>query len=86
MTPKLSYCVPNEAGLASEAGAVGRRIARLLNALGDLNRWICEGKLEQDCYDFRVKIIEQLRAEGWRVSMREGSENFQVLKPKDYLQ
>jgi hypothetical protein len=77
------YVKPCNAGLASESRAVGRRIAKMLDGLGSLNRFICEGEIESDCWEFRTALIEKLRASGWRVSMREGSENFQVLPPKD---
>ena len=82
---KLKYCVPSEAGLASAGPAVGRRIARLLGALGDcINRYVCEGQIEQDCFELKIKIIEQLKAEGWRIKAKE-HEGYSVLVPKDYL-
>lgn len=40
------YCRPNEAGLASEAAAVAKRIARLLDAMhNEVNGFIVEGTI-----------------------------------------
>jgi hypothetical protein len=74
------YCEPQEAGFCSEARAVGRRIARLLDAMGDVNTWIVEGQIADDCRDFRIQVIDRLRAEGWRISIP--AEHYRVLPPK----
>ena len=77
----LTYAVPNEAGLASEAGAVGRRLGKLLDSLGDVNEWIIErGELTEDLWEMKVKLIERLKADGWRISIPKNS--YKVLPPK----
>jgi hypothetical protein len=79
---QTDYVNPNNAGLASESHAVGRRIAKMLDSLASINRWVVEGPIEQDCWKFRTELVEKLRASGWRVSLK-ANDNFQVLPPKD---
>lgn len=85
MTPSkhylgLTYCVPNEAGLASEARAVGRRLGALLDALGDVNEWIIErGELTEELWNAKVRLIERLKADGWRITIPKN--NYKVLPP-----
>ena len=86
---KLTYCIPSEAGLASEGPAVGRRIARLLKATCDeVNAFVVDGRgpgtIEHDVYKFRTQMIEKLVSEGWRIKARE-SGGYSVLVPKGYL-
>lgn len=79
------YCVPNEAGLASEGKAVARRVARLLNALeSDVNKWVVSGQIEQDIWDFKVMLLEKLRADSWQVEAKEHG-GWSVKTPKEYL-
>jgi hypothetical protein len=75
------YCEPAEAGLASEAKAVGRRIGHILDALGEVNNFLCDGQINEDCRELRMKMIERLKAEGWRISIPKNS--YKVLPPKD---
>lgn len=82
--PKLTYCIPNEAGLASEGRAVGRRISKLLDALEDLNSCLCGGDIIEEKYAYKFALLEKLRAEGWRCSVN-ARDCWQVLPPKDYL-
>ena len=64
------YVSPQDAGLHSEPRAVGRRIARLLDALADnVNSWIAAGPITADVSIFRDELIEHLRADGWIVSI-----------------
>ena len=79
---QLDYVKPNNAGLASESHAVGRRIARMLDGLASVNKWVVEGQIENDCWRFRTQLIDKLRESGWRVSIK-ANDNFQVLPPKD---
>jgi len=77
----LKYVVPHEAGLASEARAVGKRIAELLDGLGNINTWLVEPcELVDKCFEFKVDLIEKLKADGWRVSIPKN--NYKVLPPK----
>jgi predicted RNA-binding Zn-ribbon protein involved in translation (DUF1610 family) len=76
----LTYVVPLEAGLASEAKAVGRRLAALLDALGDINTWVVEkGELTEKCWEFKTQLIAKLDAEGWRI--RIPRDKYHVLPP-----
>jgi len=76
---ETKYCEPWCAGLASEPRAVGRRLAAVLDALGGVNRNVCQGAVESDCEDLKRTMIEKLRAEGWRVTV---GEKWKVLPPK----
>ena len=77
----LTYAKPHEAGLASEAKAVGKRLGELLDALGNINSWVIEsGPLTQACDDMRFGLIDKLKADGWRVSVPKN--NYRVLPPK----
>ena len=81
----LKYCIPLEAGLASEGPAVGRRIARLLKALGDeVQSLIVSGQVIEDVWRFRTDLITKLREDGWRIKVLE-SGRLSVLVPKGYL-
>ena len=77
------YVSPNNAGLQSEPAAVGRRIAKLLNSSSELiNRFICEGQIETDCWEFRQKLISNLRESGWVVEISEATDKFLVRPPR----
>ena len=86
---KLTYCKPQEAGLASEARAVGRRIAALLDTLDEFTWALMEdggpdsNTLPNDCRLFRRTMIEKLEAEGWRLKVK-SNDKWSVLPPKDY--
>ena len=84
MTRKL-YCEPSNCGLTSTDRAVGRSIARTLDALGGVNEWICEGPIVDDVRDLRIQMIRKLRDDGWRVRVLE-SNRFQVLPPNPGLE
>lgn len=74
------YAIPHEAGLASEARAVGKRLAELLDGLGNVNSFIIEqGELVEQCWQFKVDLIEKLKADGWRISIPKN--NYKVLPP-----
>ena len=68
---KHTYCKPYNAGLASETPAVEKRLARLLDALSDeINSNICErhngaSNIVDDVYNFKLLLLEKLRADGW---------------------
>ena len=74
-----SYVKPAEAGLASEARAVGRRIARMLDALGEVNKWVAKGTISDESFDFKASVIEKLCEAGWRVTCPKNS--YRVLPP-----
>lgn len=76
----LTYAVPHEAGLASEAKAVGKRLAELLDALGGVNTWLIEkGALTESCWQFKMDLIDKLKQDGWRISIPKN--NYKVLPP-----
>lgn len=71
---KGPYCKPLNAGLASETGAVCRRIGRLLAALDtELNAYIVDGAILDDIRAARRQIMDRLEAEGWTMSYDGGS-------------
>ena len=78
----LSYLIPCEAGLTSEVKAVCRRVGKMLDALSDINGWIAEGELQQECWEFKISVINKLTAEGWTV--RTPKNKTVVTAPKDY--
>ena len=64
-----AYCTPWNAGLASETKAVCRRLSRLIDSLNDeINANIAEGEIVNDVWQFKTKLIEKLRAEGWTIT------------------
>lgn len=75
------YVNPNNAGLASESLVVGRRIGRMLDSLAEINRWVVEGQIEQDCWKFRTELVDKPRASGWEVKLN-GKDRFSVRPPK----
>lgn len=77
----MAYCEPWNAGLASEPKAVARRLARLLNTLGtEINDHIARGELPEELRQLRMRMLEKLRAEGWRIT--QGDRGWKVLQPK----
>lgn len=77
------YCTPHNAGLASEPHAVGRAIAKALDAMSNVNNWLVEageGTIENDMWTMRMSIIDKLKAEGWRISTPRN--RYSVLPPK----
>lgn len=77
----LTYAIPHEAGLASEARAVGRRLAELLDGLGNVNNFIIEqGELTDKLWQLKVELIDKLKADGWRISIPKN--NYKVLPPR----
>lgn len=74
------WCEPWEAGLASEASAVGRRLGELLTALDNVDSNIVKGTLPNDLREFRLNLHERLKAEGWRITAKQ--HGWKVLPPK----
>jgi hypothetical protein len=65
---KTGYCIPWNAGLASETPAVQRRLERLLHTLSqEINDNIVQGPIAEEVRQFRINLIEKLRADGWEV-------------------
>lgn len=79
------YCRPLNAGLASETGAVARRLAAMFDALDSVNSCIVAGSILDDIQDARRKVWDALEAEGWTVSYQtgklEGSNRCHVYPP-----
>lgn len=83
--PWRLYLQPANAGLASTDKAVGTRAAKLLNALSHWSWAVASegpGMIVEDTRVLRIKIIDTLRAEGWRVNLDSG-DNWRVLPPKE---
>ena len=60
----LTYARPVEAGQESTAKAVGKRLARLLDALGDVGPEVIHvGELTTQCWRLRMELIDKLRAD-----------------------
>lgn len=79
-TGLTGYVSPNDAGLNSEPRAVGRRLAKLLDALSDnVNSWIANGEIVQEVLDFRRSLVEKLEADGWEVKLN--ARNHYTVKP-----
>lgn len=76
------FFMPNEAGLGSWPRAAGRRVAKLLHALEDLNMFVCHGQILNDLRDLKIHIIDSLQTEGWRV-YRNQTDKWQVLPPRE---
>jgi hypothetical protein len=82
-TDKPRYCKPWNAGLASEPRAVGRTLGRLLDAIGEVNENLVEGQVIEDCRALKLCLLENLRADGWRITRRDApTYRWQVLPPK----
>jgi hypothetical protein len=80
MKPK-PYCVPWNCGLASETGAVCRRIGRLMTALDtEINSNIAQGEIVNHIRDFRLEMMTRLEAEGWTMSY-DGGDRLKVRQP-----
>lgn len=67
--------------MASTDAAVGRRIAKILDALDGVTRYVCDGQITQDVDDFGQKLREHLRAEHWRIHATDNN-RWQVLPPR----
>lgn len=77
------YFEPNNAGLNSEPRAAGRRVARLLDTLStEVNGYICGGYILEEVRNLRMSIIENMRAQGWRVTVK-SNDRYSVLPPKE---
>lgn len=75
------YCVPHNAGLASETSAVCRRIGRLLTALDtEINEHVVQGQIAQDIRNFRYSLLCKLEADGWSLSY-DGGDRMKVRPP-----
>lgn len=78
---KKPYCKPHNAGLASETGAVCRRLSRMLTGLDvEINAWIVEGAILDDIRTFRLQVMERLEREGWTMSYN-GGDRLKVRQP-----
>lgn len=79
----LEYLIPCETGLASNSKAICKKVAKLLDALSEINNHNTEGEMEDECHEFRFSIIRKLQYEGWRISVPKNK--YVVKPPKDYL-
>lgn len=76
------YAQPTNAGIPSAPAPAGRRAAKLLDALDSITWAIFkEGEFTKDCHNFKIHVIERLKADGWRVSVG-SNDNWKVLPPK----
>lgn len=81
MSKTKTYCVPWNTGLASETGAVCRRLSRLLTGLDvEINSMIVQGTICDDIRAFRMQVMERLEAEGWSMSY-DGGDKLKVRPP-----
>ena len=75
------YCKPWNAGLASEDGAVARRIGRLLTALDtEINTHVVQGAIDDDIRAFRLDLCAKLEKDGWTFSY-DGGDRVKVRYP-----
>ena len=77
---KGNWCVPWNAGLASEPQAVGKLLGQLLTVLGEVNSNVIHGELVDQLWALRVTLHDQLTAVGWRIRAKEGH-GWKVLPP-----
>lgn len=70
---------PYEAGQHSSFAALGRRLAQLLDTLGEVgNLSNAEGELPDKIGGFQYQLIERLRSEGWEVAINRRTDRWQV--------
>lgn len=75
------YCKPWNAGLASETGAVCKRIGRLFDALdSELTSNVVDGPIVDDIRAFRFSLMERLEADGYSLSY-DGGNKMKVRPP-----
>ena len=84
MTTVKPEITPKDAGLSSEAPAVGKRLAALLDALEAVNGNIASGQLIDELQQLRTDLIFRLREAGWIVSVNRKTDNWQVKPERDY--
>lgn len=65
------YCTPKEAGIPSTRRNVAKRIAKLMEALDQFGWPIVDGQIIDDCQNFKFKLINNLRLDGWTVNVSE---------------
>lgn len=83
LQPSGPYFKPLNAGIPSETGAACKRVARLLQSLEtEVNGYICEGQITEDLRALKLKILDGLKAEGWRVKLTP-SDKWSVLPPRE---
>lgn len=82
MEKSKRYCEPWNAGLASSTPAVNRRLARLLDALGnEINSNVARGPIVEDIRALSVKIREGLEADGYFLTY-DGGDRLKVYDPE----
>ena len=81
MAKRKRYCEPWNAGLASETGAVCRRLARLVQALDcEITSNVARGKIVEDVRRWRVELWKRLERDGWALSYQ-GGDKLRVYPP-----
>jgi len=76
-----AYCIPANAGLASEPKAVARRLSRLLTALAtEINDHVVTGQIADDVRQFRMALHDRLTNSCWRIKATDNG--WRVLPPK----
>ena len=74
MDKHYCYCRPLNAGLASETGAVARKLGKLFDAIDVMkDGGIVSGAILDDLYAVWHKLKNGLETEGWTVSYMNGS-------------
>lgn len=74
------WCAPWEAGLDSEARAVGKRLGEILTALGSLSTNHVKGTILEELREARLELHDALTEAGWRIKAR-GTSGWTVLPP-----
>lgn len=76
------YFTPLAAGPESEPLAAGRRVACLIKALAtEVTDLIGTGGLVDDVRLLRIKLVNRLQAEGWRIERKRGNSGWWVIPP-----
>jgi hypothetical protein len=76
------YCEPLNAGLYSETAHVCKRLGKLLDALETITHNHVNGTIADDLSNFRRDIIDNLKAQGYDVSINPRTDNWKVKAPK----
>jgi len=50
---------PGNTGLASSRRAIEKKVENLLEALSELNNFVAEGELVEDCFTFRMRLCDK---------------------------
>jgi hypothetical protein len=66
-----NYCKALDAGDESDPDTVAERLTRLLNTLDEeITAYVASGALVDDVRELKLKMISSLRADGWKVILK----------------